>query len=282
MPTFATPRPVSLLVELAVAEVRITAGDRTTTAFDVEPGDAGDQDDVRAAQDVRVEHADDRVTVRGPRERAWLNRRLRGGAVQVTIELPAGSHVDGEVGVGAFACHGRLGDCRLRTGAGDVRLERAAAVDVKTGTGDVQVDVATGRTEVALGAGDVRLRELAHAAVVKNANGDTWVGSVAGDLRVSVANGSITVDRAQANVGAKAAIGDVRVGEVVRGSVVLQTHAGDLDVGIREGTAAWLDVRSATGSVRNALGAVDAPDPSAPTVEIRARTTTGDVAIHRA
>ena len=79
--------------------------------------------------------------------------------------------------------------------------------------------------------------------MVKNSNGDTWVGEAGGDLRLSAANGSIAVDVAHAGVVAKSANGDVRLGEVVRGSVVLETRLGDLEVGIREGTAAWLDVQ---------------------------------------
>ena len=281
MPRYDTPRPISVVIDIPVGDVRIAGGDRTDTVVEVRPRDESDDDDVRAAEETTVSFSDDRLTVKGARGRAWLGW-TRSGSVDVTIELPAGSHVDGTIGVGAFACEGRLGDCRLRTGVGDVRVDRAGAVELKTGTGDVTLDLATGHAEVAAGTGHVRLRELDHSGVVKNATGDIWVGSVAGDLRVSVASGSISVDRAETNVGAKSATGDVRLGEVVRGSVVLETHAGDLEVGIREGTAAWLDVRSTTGSVHNALEAAEAPDPSSPSVEVRARTTVGDVAIRRA
>jgi DUF4097 and DUF4098 domain-containing protein YvlB len=125
----------------------------------------------------------------------------------------------------------------------------------------------------------VRLRELDASAVVKNSNGDTWVGVAGGDLRLNAANGRIAVDVARASVVAKSANGDVRLGEVARGSVVLETQLGDLEVGIREGTAAWLDVSSTAGRVHNALDATDDPEPSAETVEVRARTTVGDVVI---
>jgi hypothetical protein len=86
---------------------------------------------------------------------------------------------------------------------------------------------------------------------VKSSNGDTRVGTAAGDLRVSAANGGIAGDVAKAGLGAKSANGDVRLGEAVRGSVVLETHAGDVEVGIREGTAAYPDVRSPAGRVLN-------------------------------
>ena len=281
MPTYATPEPISVSLEVPIGDIKLTGGDRTETVVDVRPSRPDNEEDMRAVEQTRVDFADGRLTVKGPRARAWLTRG-RGGSVDVSIELPAGSHVDGTVGIGAFGCDGRLGDCSLRTGVGDVRVDHAGAVNVKTGTGDVQVDVATGHAEVASGSGDVRLRELDHTGVVKNATGDIWVGRVAGDLRVSVASGSISVDRAETNVGAKTATGDVRVGDVARGTVVLETHAGDLEVGIREGTAAWLDVRSLTGRVRNSLDAAGEPEPSAPRVEVRARTTVGDVAIRRA
>ena len=67
----------------------------------------------------------------------------------------------------------------------------------------------------------------------------------------------------------------------MRGSVVLETQIGDLEVGIREGTAAWLDVSARAGKVHNALDAADAPEASAETVEVRARTSVGDVVIRR-
>jgi hypothetical protein len=40
-------------------------------------------------------------------------------------------------------------------------------------------------------------------------------------------------------------------------------------------------VRAVAGRVHNALEAADAPAPSAETVEVRARTTAGDVVIRR-
>jgi ABC-2 type transport system ATP-binding protein len=69
-----------------------------------------------------------------------------------------------------------------------------------------------------------------------------------------------------ASVGAKSANGDVRLGDVVRGSVVLETQLGDLEVGIREGTAAWLDVRANAGRVHNALESGEAPESPAEAV----------------
>jgi hypothetical protein len=62
---------------------------------------------------------------------------------------------------------------------------------------------------------------------------------------------------------------------------VLETAGGELEVGVREGTAAWLDVTTQYGSVRNSLGASDGPQPSDEIVKVRAHTSYGDIVIRR-
>jgi hypothetical protein len=279
MPTYETPQPITATVELAMGDVRIIAGDRDATLVEVQPSDASNEEDVKVAELTRVEYASEQLLVKAPKLRSWLSKR--GGSIDVTIELPAGSHVHGTMGLGDFHCDGELGDCRIKTGLGRIRLDRADKLNLRSATGDITVERATGRAEVTAGSGDVRLGELGAAAVIKNSNGDTWVGVAGGDLRLNTANGSIAVDLAQASVGAKSAHGDVRVGEVVRGAVVIETKVGDLEVGIREGTAAWLDVSSRFGHVHNALEATGAPETTAETVEVRARTSVGEVVIRR-
>ena len=280
MPSFDTPQPISVSIAIAAGGVRLSGGDRTTTVVDVQPSDPSDENDVRTAQATRVEYARDRLVVKTPKNGFRIGRR--DGSVEVAIEVPAGSHVDGAAASGDIECDGRLGDCRLRTASGRIRVDHAGALHAKTASGDVDLELATGPADVATASGDVRLRELDHTAVVKSASGDTWVGRAGGDLRIGAASGNIAIDAAHASVGAKTASGDVRVGEVVRGSVVLETHSGDLEVGIREGTAAWLDLSAVAGRVRNDLAEADAPDPSAPRVEVSARTTAGDVMVRRA
>ena len=62
---------------------------------------------------------------------------------------------------------------------------------------------------------------------------------------------------------------------------MLESKLGDLEVGIPEGTPAWLDVRATAGRVHNALEASAAPESSAQAVDVRARTSAGDVIIKR-
>jgi DUF4097 and DUF4098 domain-containing protein YvlB len=280
MPTFATPEPISAAIDVVVGDVRISAGERTATVIDVRPSDASNDEDVGVAQRTRVEYESGQLLVKAPKVRSWRTRSA-GGSIDVTIELPAGSNVRGAGQLTDFHCDGRLGECRISTGLGHIRLEEASTVNLRTGIGDIEVDQATGHAEVNAGSGEVRVRDLEGSAVIKNSNGDTWVGAAGGDLRVKAANGNIAVDLAQASVVAKSANGDVRLVEAVRSSVVLETRLGDVEVGIREGTAAWLDVRAAAGKMHNALDATESPEPSAETVEVRARTSAGSVVIRR-
>jgi DUF4097 and DUF4098 domain-containing protein YvlB len=280
VPSFDTAGPISATIDVVVGDVRISAGDGAAAVIDVRPSDASNAEDVKAAEQTRVEYANEHLLVKAPKVRSW-RARSAGGSIDVTIELPSGSHVRGSGQTTDFSCAGRLGDCRIKTGMGQIQLDEVDTPNLKTGIGDIGLERATGHAEITTGSGEVRARALEATAVIKNSNGDTWVGSAERDLRIQAANGSVAVDLARASVVAKSSNGDVRLGEVARGSVVLETALGDLEVGIPDGVPAWLDVRAAAGRVQNALDAAAAPDPSAESVEVRARTTAGNIVVRR-
>ena len=280
MPNFETPEPISVTIELGVGDVRITASDRTDTLVEVRPSDESDESDVKAAQHIRVDYANGMLQVKGPKARIFdFSRKTR--SVDVSIELPSGSQVSAEAQVGDFGCVGRLGECRFKTSTGNVLLERTGPLRLDTAAGHVTADGVAGNAEIYTGSGKVRIGEVEGAAVIKNSNGNIQIDSIAGDLRARSANGDIVVDRAGAGVEAKTANGGIRLGEVVRGSVVLETAMGDLEVGVAEGTAAWIDVNTGFGHVRNQLDTASRPGESDETVEVRARTSYGDITIRR-
>jgi Putative adhesin len=282
MPTFATPQPISVTVELGVGHLTMTATDRRDTEVDVQPSDPAKPGDVEAAEQTRAEYADGVLLIREPTgRRQWT---LRGGreSIDVRIGLPAGSHLRGRAGVVALHCTGRLGQCQFTTGVGDIDLHQAGPVELKTGAGDITVRRSTDRTGVTTGSGAVRIGTIDGIADVKNANGDTWIGEVTGDIRLSSANGSIAVERSHASVGAKTANGDIRLDELAGGPVIAQTARGRVDIAIRPGVAAWLDLDTKFGSVRNDLAASEQPASGERRTEIRARTGYGDIAVRHA
>jgi hypothetical protein len=280
MPTFDTPGPISVVVELGVGDARISASDRGDTVVRVRPSDDSHGPDVRAAEQTQVEYTAGRLLVTAPKHRG-LGLFSKPGSIDLTIELPAGSDVRGDAGAATFRCVGRLGECRVKTGVGDIRLDHTGRVHLNTGAGAIAVDQVAGPAEISTGSGQVDLREVGGSAVIKNSNGDSWVGEITGDLRVNAANGDISVGRAKAGITASTANGAVRIGGVTRGSALLKTGFGEIEIGIGAGTAARLDVSTQFGRVLNHLDAADGPGPSDETVEVRARTAYGDIVIRR-
>ncbi|MFY1637448.1 DUF4097 family beta strand repeat-containing protein [Solwaraspora sp. WMMB335] len=192
----------------------------------------------------RFDYANGTLRITGPKSPAFdFSRRTR--SAEVSIQLPSGSQVSAELQLGDVRCTGRLGQCRVTTAAGNAWLGLTGPLRVDTAAGHVTVD------------------------------------GVTGDVRVRAANGDIRVERAGAGVDAKTSNGSIRLGEVARGSVVLGTATGNLDVGIAAGIAAWLEVKTDFGKVHNLLETATRPDDADETVEVRGRVSYGDITIHR-
>lgn len=277
MPTFETPGPIAVTLDVPHGSVRIVASERGDTRVTVGGADS--------APKVRIEFAGGRLLVKGPPQRP-LGRALdwlRGNEpLDVEIGLPAGSSVHATVSMGDYRCEGPLGECRLLTNYGDIRFDEGGPVQLITRYGEIHVERAVGHAELSTVAGDVRVGGIDGSAAIKNNYGETRVGEVTGELRVEGLYGEVRVDRAHAGVAARTAYGSVRIKEVTRGAIELTTTSGELEIGIRAGTAAWLDVSSTTGRVRNSLDTHDSADGFVDTVEIHARTSGGDILIRRA
>jgi DUF4097 and DUF4098 domain-containing protein YvlB len=205
-----------------------------------------------------------------------------GESVSLTIEVPTGSRIEATTGLGDLRCEGELGEVRCRSGMGDIRLDHTGPLQATSGYGDVVVDRVDGDARLKTGSGELRVGAVHGAATIKNGNGETSVGVAAGELQIRSANGSITVGTARDSVTARTANGDIRIGDVRHGRVVMETAAGELEVGIHQGTAAWLDLNTRYGSVRNGLEDTSGPEGAEDTVEIRARTAAGDITVRRA
>jgi DUF4097 and DUF4098 domain-containing protein YvlB len=291
MPTFDTPAPISVSIDIGVGSVEVIASDRADTVVDVRPTNPANKSDVSAAEQTRVSYSDGTLTVKAPRNWrqyvVWSER----GSVDVKIELPSGSRLRGEadaaklvgaVGVGELRGTGVLGECAFKVGAGDIQLSHAGPLQLRTGAGDITVEQAIGPSELTTGSGAVHVSRAEGPAVIKNSNGDIWVGEAGADLRVTTANGKIWVALARSDVEAKTANGSVQIDEVIGGTVSAHTAMGKVEVGVRRGVAALLDLETSWGKVLNGLDASSPPQPGEPSVEVRARTSFGDIRVFRA
>ncbi|MFG2495608.1 DUF4097 domain-containing protein [Streptomyces caniferus] len=279
MPSFDTPEPISVTAHVEAGSIQFTAGDRRDTVVEVRPRDPQREVDVRAAGQTEVTFASGALTVRTPKQRYLLGRT---GTVDVTVDLPAGSRIDTTGAWAQVLGEGRLGEVRVKTSSGDVRLDTTGPLQLTASHGSITVDRVEGTAEIATSSGSLRVGLIDGPATLKNSHGTTTVGAATGELRVSGANGDIDIVRAENSVSATTANGTLRVAEVARGKVQLETSYGAIEIGIREGTAAWLDVSSGSGQVRNTLTASESPEKAEDTVEVRARTRYGNIDIVRA
>lgn len=281
MPRFPTPNAITVAIEV-VGDVRITASDREDTTVEVRPGDPDRPADLKLAEATRVDLTAGRLTVTTPK--SWRRFTPFGGreTVDVTVELPTGSSVSVESGFGALTTEGELGTCRVRTGMGDVRLDATGSLSARSGFGSLSVERVDGDADVTAGSGAIRVGHVAGGARLRNANGATTVDHVGGELRAKAANGDIIVGRAARSVTAKTACGDVRILGAEAGTVVAESAAGEIEVDVRPGTAAWVDAATRFGRVRNALDAGGEPTATESSVQLRCRTNAGDILIGRA
>ncbi|WP_329338408.1 DUF4097 family beta strand repeat-containing protein [Streptomyces sp. NBC_00663] len=278
MPAFDTPEPISVVAHVGAGYIQFSATDRADTVVDVRPGDPKRDKDVKAAAQTEVTFANGVLNIR------TKERRMIGpsGIVSVTVELPTGSSLDTTGSWTQVLGEGVLGDVRVKTSTGDVRLDTTGALHLEVSHGSITVGRVEGRAEISSSSGNIRVGTVEGPAVLKNTNGTTTVGVVTGELRMSGTNGGIDITRAEASVVGTSTNGHLRVAEVARGDVRLDTSNGSIEVGVREGTAAWLDVSSHRGQVRNTLTTSEPPEQTEDTVQIRARTNWGNIDVLRA
>ena len=261
--SFETPEAISVDLSVEFGGARIYAGDRQTTIVEVRPSSDGRKADLEAAEATRVELAGGRLEVRAPKLRR-LGLFGKPGAIEVVIQVPSGSHVRGNTSYGDFEAEGRLGDCQFKTSYGTLRVEAAGALTLHTSAGNITAGRVTGVAELTTSWGDLRIGETSAPATLKTSGGD------------------IRVERAGEGISARTAYGAINVARAVRGQLDLTTSYGNVEVGVADGTATFLELRSGHGGVRNQLDRVDdAPAPEE-FLEVRAQTNYGDIKIFRA
>jgi DUF4097 and DUF4098 domain-containing protein YvlB len=261
MPTFTTPQPITVSLEIAAGAVLLVASDRDDTVVDVRPRDESRTHDVKAAEQVRVDFRNGTLAVLSNRGFSFPRR----GAVVVDIALPSRSRLNASVVSAHLTADGEYADCKLASASGDLAIASVL--------GKIKADTASG---------DITVATATDSAALSTASGDATFGELRGDVKFRAASGSLSVGRLEGTLNAQTASGDVNVATGVKGDIAVQTSSGEVGVGIAEGTAAQLDLRTRSGSVRNTLEPSDGPAEGDETLVVHARTASGDVVVQRA
>ncbi|MEU5306599.1 DUF4097 family beta strand repeat-containing protein [Streptomyces noursei] len=178
MPTFTTPAPITAVLAVPAGNVRLTAADRADTAVEIAPADPARSRDVKAAEQTTVDCTDGVLRVQGPAKNQYFGPT---GAVEVTVQLPAGSRVEVTAASVELRAVGRFGNVTVASEHGAIDLDEAASARLTTVAGDVTVRRVTGPAEIRTSKGDIRITEAVRGCVTLRTDaGDISVGAAAG------------------------------------------------------------------------------------------------------
>ncbi|MEV0185110.1 DUF4097 family beta strand repeat-containing protein [Streptomyces sp. NPDC050625] len=179
MQKYDTPAPVSAVLGIPAGRIRFIAADRADTTVEVLPVDASKSRDVKAAEQIEVVYGDGVLRVEAPTAK---NRVLgNSGSVEVTIQLPAGSRIEGKAACAELRGVGRLGDVVFEGAYRQVKFDEAASLRLTAIDGDVEVGRLGGPAEISTARGDIRIAEAVRGTVVlRTQSGSISVGAAAG------------------------------------------------------------------------------------------------------
>lgn len=277
MPTYTTPTPIDLAINLQVGGIEVFAADRADTVVTVSATNPAKEIDRRGAEETKVDFDGQRITIAGPRPRmSWFGPTE---SVDVKVELPTGSRLTAEIAAGGLRTVGSLGPTRIKSSTGPVEVDTTGDLWLRAGHGNATLGTAHGGIEITADHGQIRVGTVTGDAILKASHGTILVGESGGDLDAKLSYGDLEVTRALASVSAKTAYGSIQLREVSSGSIEVESGFGQVTIGVRPGVPAWLDLSSKDGHVRNQLAGDRAPDASEQTVAVRARTQYGDISI---
>jgi len=265
---FEVNAPVELDLRLASGEIEVEA----TVSGRVEVELIGHDDESQAMiENARIELLDGispKVLVDVPQKRGGFSFGLIFGRQGITcrVRCPERSGLTVRSKSASVAAHGTLGGVNIATASGDVELDNVeGGIKIKSASGDVSARAVTGSANVQTASGDIEI-DVAHGpANVQTASGDVTIGEAFDSLSINTVSG------------------DQHHGAVVQGQIGAHSVSGDIEIGVRRGSKAWLDCNTVSGDTSSELEVrQDVPEGEGPLVEIRAKTVSGDIRILRA
>ncbi|GAB7181449.1 DUF4097 family beta strand repeat-containing protein [Kitasatospora sp. Ki12] len=186
MQKFDTAAAITAVLDIPAGRVQLIAADRADTTVEVRPANAAKNRDVQAAEQTTVTYTDGVLTVRVPEGKS----RLAGaGSVEVTVQLPAGSAVEGKAAATELRVVGRLGDLAFDGAYRQIKIDEADGVRLTAVDGDVEIGRLNGPAGISTTRGTIRIAQASRGTVV--------LGTQLGDITVGAAPGvSATLDAA--------------------------------------------------------------------------------------
>jgi hypothetical protein len=155
----------------------------------------------------------------------------KGGSATMLVRCPTGTDLTVGTISGNVELRGQLGQARVTTVSGSIRVDRAEELDARSISGNIEVQHCSGRCS---------LRTKSGSAVCNSAR----------DALLSTVSGKITLDEASGKVRAQTVSGSVHVGSQRNSDVAVQTLSGSVKIAVPHGLRPDTRTKSLTGRPR--------------------------------
>ncbi len=278
MTAFAVEGSGEVRIDVQMGQVQVIFEDREDIAVEVEPSNPRRSGDRSAADRVRVQRIGEAVAIIGPTRLSVFGA---GDSIEVVVHAPVEAALDVHVRYGSLRAVGAAGAVRATIDYGGADINSAARLELRGGHGQYRVGDVAGDAEITAKSGSVSVRDVAGSIRMTGTDSALSAGAVTGAAEVTTSSGTVELGSAGSPVTVRSAYGDVRIGQLVRGVARIDGSYGAVDLGVRAGTAVWLDASSQHGTVRSDLAAATVPDSAEETLELHVRTGYGNIAVHR-
>ncbi len=168
----------------------------------------------------------------------------------------------------------------------EISAPKSVALNLHTGSGDLEVDTLGRFLKADSGSGSVRAHGIAGPADLHTGSGDLELQQTApGEVRAQTGSGSIRIQGLSGTLTARTGSGDIEVSGQITGTSMLQSGSGSIRAHLGHDVHLNIDASTGSGSIRIAgLSTSDRHHLNAPLngggPAVEARTGSGDIEIN--
>ncbi|MFH8379903.1 DUF4097 family beta strand repeat-containing protein [Kitasatospora sp. NPDC018058] len=191
MHKFATTAPIAAVLDVPAGRIQVIAADRADTTVDIRPANPGKNRDVQTAEQTVVSYTDGVLRIHTGEPQSKL---LGPGAIEVTVQLPAGSRIEARTASCELRAVGRLGDIDFEGAYRQIKIDEAAALRLTAVDGDVEIGRLTGPGRITTARGDIHVTEAVRGTLTlrTEAGHITVAATTSATLDAATGHGRIT------------------------------------------------------------------------------------------
>ncbi|MFF4188275.1 DUF4097 family beta strand repeat-containing protein [Streptomyces sp. NPDC001691] len=162
MQKFATTGPITTVLNIPVGRITITATEQTEATLDIQPTNPNKSRDTKAVEQCTVDYTDGVLTIENPVKNQYFGTT---GSLDVTLTLPAHSHIQATSGGAELRTKGPLGNVTFNGAHGIVTIDETDTLHLTVHAADVTVNRLTGASDIRVAKGDITITEATHGTL---------------------------------------------------------------------------------------------------------------------